>query len=105
MYKFNTASGRNGDIAEKMVQLHYLQKGWEVFPNSSSHGPIDMVIIHTETGEVRYIDVKSKESWDRNKYGEVSNYKVKPTPLQVGLDVRFVYVERSTGTIREDRVY
>ena len=98
-------SGRKGDIAEQMVILHYMKEGWEVFPNASAKGPIDLVIVHTETGEVRYIDVKSKEVWEKNKLGQCSNWKVQPTPLQKGLGVRFVYVERTTGKVCEDYVY
>ena len=105
MKKYDTRTARNGDIAEHMVVLHFLQQGYEVFPNAGCTGPIDIVVVDPETGETMLFDVKSKDSWERNKTtGEFNNWKVKPTPLQVGLGVRFVYVERSSGTICVDNV-
>ena len=106
MKKFSTRSIRDGDIAEAMVSLHYMKDGWEVFPSQTNSGPIDLVIVNTDTKEVRYIDVKSREVWDRNKTtGQYNNWRVKPSPVQVSLGVRFVYVERSSGTICEDYVH
>ena len=95
-------SSRNGDIAELMVITHYLNEGWEAFPNASCKGPIDLIIVNPVTNETFFIDVKSKDVWDRSKTtGLPNNYRVKPTELQRKLGVKFVYVERSTGSIHE----
>lgn len=36
-----------------------MREGWEVFRNVSSNGPADIVIWKPNTGEVKFIDVKS----------------------------------------------
>ena len=55
-----------GDVSEFRAVIKFLKEGYMVFKNVSSAGPIDMVIIHQETGEVRKIDVKTnsyRQSW------------------------------------------
>ena len=47
-----------GDINEHKAIIKFLKEGYWVFKNVSVKGPIDMVLIHEETGEVRKIDVK-----------------------------------------------
>jgi len=48
-----------GDINEHKAIIKFLKEGYWVFKNISVKGPIDMVLIHEETGEVRKIDVKT----------------------------------------------
>tara|TARA_R110002020_G_scaffold466915_4_gene690025 strand:- start:2040 stop:2312 length:273 start_codon:yes stop_codon:yes gene_type:complete len=48
-----------GDINEHKAIIKFLKEGYWVFKNVSVKGPIDMVLIHEETGEVRKIDVKT----------------------------------------------
>ena len=55
-----------GDVSEFRAVIKFLKEGYMVFKNVSSAGPIDMVIIHQETGEIRKIDVKTnsyRQSW------------------------------------------
>ena len=55
-----------GDVNEFRAVIKFLKEGYMVFKNVSSAGPIDMVIIHQETGEIRKIDVKTnsyRQSW------------------------------------------
>tara|TARA_Y100001951_G_scaffold94326_1_gene90676 strand:- start:248 stop:526 length:279 start_codon:yes stop_codon:yes gene_type:complete len=55
-----------GDVNEHRATIKFLQEGYMVFKNVSGTGPIDMVIVHQETGEVRKIDVKTtsyRQSW------------------------------------------
>ena len=55
-----------GDINEHKAIIKFLKEGYWVFKNVSVKGPIDMVLIHEETGEVRKIDVKTtsyRVSW------------------------------------------
>jgi len=51
--------GKVGDISELEVSTYYMREGWEVFRNVSSNGPADIVIWKPNTGEVKFIDVKS----------------------------------------------
>ena len=48
-----------GDINEHKAIIKFLKEGYWVFKNVSVKGPIDMVLIHEETGVVRKIDVKT----------------------------------------------
>lgn len=48
-----------GDINEHKAIIKFLKEGYWVFKNVSVKGPIDMVLIHEKTGEVRKIDVKT----------------------------------------------
>ena len=55
-----------GDVNEFRAVIKFLKEGYMVFKNVSGTGPIDMVLIHQETGEVRKIDVKTtsyRQSW------------------------------------------
>ena len=55
-----------GDINELRATIKFLKEGYWVFRNVSPKGPIDMVLVHEKTGEVRKIDVKTnsyRQSW------------------------------------------
>ena len=55
-----------GDINEHRAIIKFLKEGYYVFKNISMKGPIDMVLVHEKTGEVRKIDVKTnsyRQSW------------------------------------------
>lgn len=51
------SSGRAGDIAETVASAYLMHKGYEVFCNQSSKGPIDLVAIDAE-GNTHLYDVK-----------------------------------------------
>jgi len=62
--------GRNtqkiGDVNEHKAIIKFLKEGYYVFKNVSVKGPIDMVLVHEKTGEIRKIDVKTnsyRQSW------------------------------------------
>ena len=55
-----------GDINEHRAAIKFMKEGYWVFRNVSPKGPIDMVLVHEKTGEVRKIDVKTnsyRKSW------------------------------------------
>ena len=55
-----------GDVNELKATIKFLKEGYWVFRNVSPKGPIDMILVHEETGEVRKIDVKTtnyRQSW------------------------------------------
>ena len=55
-----------GDINELRATIKFLKEGYWVFRNVSPKGPIDMILVHEKTGEVRKIDVKTnsyRQSW------------------------------------------
>ena len=55
-----------GDVNEFRAVIKFLKEGYMVFKNVSGTGPIDLVLVHQETGEVRKIDVKTtayRQTW------------------------------------------
>ena len=70
-----------------IVQAYYRKLGWLVYPKFS--GPIDIILINEETGKVRFIDVKYKNTRKGTKTnGRRINRTVK-TPLKKFLDFFF----------------
>ena len=53
-----TDSNRKGDLAEYYAVTWLWDNGYEVFMNSGSTGPIDMIAFNLETKEFILIDVK-----------------------------------------------
>ena len=82
---------QKGDWCELMAQAHYRKLGWWIYPKMS--GPIDMVIINEETGEVRFIDVKYKNMRKGTQtYGARIN-RVVTTPLKNFIKIEIAYVD------------
>jgi hypothetical protein len=55
-----------GDVSEHRAIIKFLKEGYMVFKNVSGTGPIDMVLVHQKTGEIKKIDVKTtsyRQSW------------------------------------------
>ena len=81
-----------GDINEFRAVIKFLEEGYWVFRNVQGTGPIDMVLVHQETGEVRKIDVKTtsyRQSW---KPG--TRIARQRTPEQVKLKVEYEFIEK-----------
>jgi hypothetical protein len=82
---------RKGDWCEIIVQAHFRKLGWLIYEKKS--GPIDMVIINEETGEVRFIDVKYKNMRKGTQtYGARIN-RVVTTPLKNFIKIEIAYVD------------
>jgi len=55
-----------GDVNEFKAVIKFLGEEYWVFRNVQGTGPIDMVLVHQKTGNVRKIDVKTnsyRRSW------------------------------------------
>ena len=50
---------RKGTVAELICQAQLVKQGYDVFTPVAGQGPIDIVAVHPESGDVRLIDVKS----------------------------------------------
>ena len=80
-------------MLKKYRIIKFLEQGYEVFKNVSSSGPIDMVLVHHETGEVRLIDVKTTSR--RTKSWRPGSKIVRQrTKEQIRLKVEFEYIEK-----------
>ena len=51
---------QKGDWAEYIAAAHFRKEGYLVFMKMS--GPIDLMLVHQDTGETRYVDVKYKNT-------------------------------------------
>ena len=81
-----------GDVNEFRAVIKFLQEGYMVFKNVSGAGPIDLVLVHQETGEVRKIDVKTtsyRKSWKPGT--RIHRQRSKE---QVRLKVEFEFIEK-----------
>jgi hypothetical protein len=80
-----------GAVSEMLAAAYLLRRGYEVFRNVSSSGPIDLVAIHRVTGETRLFDVKTRRSTAGSKL----------TPEQLAIGVNLLLVEPDLGIVAE----
>ena len=85
-----------GDRAELIAAEYFIDLGYSVHRNMSSHGPVDMVLIDEDgIGDVILIDVKAlslrtKNGWKVNRV---------PTKKQQELDVQLIFVNLDTKEV------
>jgi hypothetical protein len=85
-----------GDRAELIAAEYFIDLGYSVHRNMSSHGPVDMVLIDEDgVGDVILIDVKAlslrtKNGWKVNRT---------PTKKQQELDVQLIFVNLDTKEV------
>ena len=85
-----------GDRAELIAAEYFIDLGYSVHRNMSSHGPVDMVLIDEDgVGDVILIDVKAlslrtKNGWKVNRV---------PTKKQQELDVQLIFVNLDTKEV------
>lgn len=51
---------RKGELSELIATTWFWDRGWEVFRNSSSTGPVDLIVL--KDGELILIDVKTQST-------------------------------------------
>jgi hypothetical protein len=81
-----------GDVNEFKATIKFLKEGYMVFKNVSGVGPIDLVLVHQETGEMRKIDVKTtsyRKSWKPGT--KICRQR---TPEQIKLKVEYIFMEK-----------
>ena len=81
-----------GDVNEFKAVIKFLEEGYWVFRNVQGTGPIDMVLVHQKTGEIRKIDVKTtsyRQSWKPGT--KICRQRTKE---QVRLGVEFEFIEK-----------
>ncbi len=54
-----TRDKHKGAISELIACAWLLKEGWEVFRNTSAHGPADLVLWRPSTNEIRFVDVNT----------------------------------------------
>ena len=82
---------QKGDVCELTAATYFRKLGYLVFNKMS--GPIDLVLVHQETGETRYVDVKYKNTRQGTKtLGRRINRTV-TSPLKKYITIEIVYVD------------
>ena len=85
---------QKGDWCEYIAAAHFRKEGYLVFMKMS--GPIDLVLVHQDTGETRYVDVKYKNTRQgTNTKGRRINRSVNSRLgkiLKQFIDIEIIYV-------------
>jgi len=76
----NKDPSRLGDIAEHYAITWLWDQGFDVFKNSGCTGPVDMIALDREGGNMMLIDVKTEKGWN-------TGYR---SPLQKQLGVKIL---------------
>ena len=82
---------QKGDASELFAAAYFRKLGYLIFHKMS--GPIDLVLVHQETGETRYIDVKYKNTRQGTKTMGRRINRVITSPLKKCIKIEIVYVE------------
>ena len=81
---------QKGDWCELIAAAHFRKEGYLVFTRMS--GPIDLVLVHQDTGETSYVDVKYKNTRQGTKTkGQRINRSV-TSPLKNLIKIEIIYV-------------
>ena len=87
-------TAQKGDWCEYMAAAHFRKEGYLIFQKMS--GPIDFVLVHQDTGETRYVDVKYKNTRQGiNTKGKRINRSVNSRLgkiLKQFIDIEIIYV-------------
>jgi len=82
---------QKGDASELFAAAYFRKLGYLVFHKMS--GPIDLLLVHQETGETRYIDVKYKSTRQGTKtMGRRINRTI-TSPLKKYIKIEIIYVD------------
>ena len=83
-------TAQKGDWAEYIVAAHFRKEDYFVFHKMS--GPIDLVLVHQDTGETRYIDVKYKNTRQGTKTKGRRINRTITSPLKKFIKIEIIYV-------------
>ena len=82
---------QKGDVSELFAAAYFRKLGYLVFHKMS--GPIDLLLVHQENGETRYIDVKYKNTRQGTKtMGRRINRTI-TSPLKKYIKIEIIYVD------------
>jgi len=94
-------SHQKGLLSKISVMRHYTQRGWYVYNETMGTGPIDIVIVNPNTGEVRFIDVKTMSFRSSTAKRPNTMINRSTSDVQKKLGVKLVYYNTETGDVKE----
>ena len=83
-------AAQKGDWCELMAAAYFRKNNYLVFTRMS--GPIDLVLVHQETGETRYIDVKYKNTRQGTKSHGARINRTVTSHLKNFIKIEIIYV-------------
>lgn len=92
---------QEGRIAEAILIEFFLRRNCYVFAPLAAQGPVDLVVINPETGEVVLLDAKKDSKRTKGWQGRSPNHRIHRTrnPIQKKLGVRMAYVNLDDRTV------
>tara|TARA_R100000963_G_C4563850_1_gene51567 strand:+ start:52 stop:471 length:420 start_codon:yes stop_codon:yes gene_type:complete len=82
---------QKGDTCELQAAAYFSNLGYRIYHKMS--GPIDLVLVHHETGETRYIDVKYKNTRQGTKTKGQRINRTVTSSLKKYIKIEIVYVD------------
>ena len=82
---------QKGDTCELFAAAYFRKLGYLVFHKMS--GPIDLALVHQETGEIRFFDVKYKNTRQGTKTKGRRINRTVTSPLKKYIKIEIVYVD------------
>jgi hypothetical protein len=92
---------QEGRIAEAILIEYFLRRNCYVFAPLAAQGPVDLVVVDPETGEVILLDAKKDSKRTKGWQGRAPNHRIHRTrkPTQKKLGVRMAYVNIDDRTV------
>ena len=81
---------QKGDWCELIAAAHFRKNNYLVFTKMS--GPIDLILVHQDTGETRYVDVKYKNTRQGTKTKGRRINRTITSPLKKFIKIEIIYV-------------
>lgn len=79
-----------GMMSETKAQFKLLKQGYHVYVNYAGSGPIDLVAVHPDTGEIRLIDVKTLS---KRKDGSRIHRVPKQHQKEIGVEIMEIDID------------
>ena len=81
---------QKGDWCELIAAAYFRKNNYLVFTRMS--GPIDLILVHQDTGETRYIDVKYKNTRQGTRTKGSRINRTITSPLKKFIKIEIIYV-------------
>jgi hypothetical protein len=65
---------QRGRIAETILTEYFLRRNYYVFAPMAAHGPVDLIVVHGETGRIILLD--AKKELRRGRKGTSQKYRI-----------------------------
>jgi len=94
---------RMGDITEIEICHQFLKEGYEVFKNIACSGPIDLIAINVDTGQMILMDCKTPSIYTKAD-GDMRLYATGLTDKQKKLGVKVVTFYDNKMYVRSNKI-